>query len=124
MSIASAWACEPGVDLAKIGPALVLPDSSVRYSYNLTIEYSTADWPNRLDHYLNFGSSRIFWEELLASMIVLIVATFMFCGVISSALHKDNEVLGFLRAKYRQSRFNTARSRFLATGPGYAHVEQ
>lgn len=44
--------------------------------------------------------------------------------VLSSALDKDNEVIRYVRAKYRNSRFNTARSHFLSTGPGYAPVGQ
>lgn len=102
----------------------MIPDQAQHFSYNLTIEHSNDNWPNRLDHYLNFGSSKLFWEQLVASLTVLVVATLLFGCVISSALNKDNDVIKYLRATYRSSRFNTARSKFLRTGPNYAPVGQ
>ena len=60
----------------------------------------------------------------MASLTVLIFATLLFCCVISCALDRDNDALRYLRTKYRTSRFNTARSRFLRSGPNYAPVGQ
>ena len=42
--------------------------------------------------------------------------------VMNSAMERDNEVLKFMRSTYRQSRFNTARSRFLRRGINYVPV--
>lgn len=123
-SISNAWACEPGVDLTKIGPSILESDQAIHFSYNLTIEHTGDAWTNRLDHYFNYGSNRLFWEQLVASLTVLVFGTLLFGCVISCALSRDNDVLRYLRAKYRTSRFNTARSRFLRSGPNYAPVGQ
>ena len=107
-----------------MGVSHLIPDQAIHFSYNLTIEHSSENWPSRLDHYFNFGTSKLFWEQLVASLTVLVLATLLFGCVLSSALNKDNDVIKFLRAKYRGSRFNTARSNFLRNGPNYAPVGQ
>jgi len=106
------------------GPAVLIPDQAIYFSYRITIENSSDTWPNRLDHFLNFGSQRLFWEQLVASLTVLVLATFIFGCVISSALNKDNEMIKFMRTQYRTSRFNTARSSFLRSGQNYEPVGQ
>lgn len=123
-SIAGSNATNPFAVLSKIGPAFVVAGEPIYFSYNVTIEHSNDDWPTRLDHFLNFGSNKLKWEQLVAAFTVLIVAATLFSLVLCSALSKDNDMIRYLRSSYRQSRFNTARSKFLRTGPGYAPVGQ
>lgn len=104
------------------GPHMLKTDYPIQFTYNVTIEHSKDDWPNRLDHYFNFGSNKLYWEQLVASFTVLMIATLLFGCVLSSALNKDNDMIKYLRKHYRTSRFNTANSKFLSSGPGYAPV--
>lgn len=94
MSVEGAYACSDGADLSKAGHALLFPESEINFSYSVTIVHSNDEWPSRLDHYLNFGNKRIFWEELLTSLSVLIVFTMIFSCVLCSALRIDFEFLG------------------------------
>lgn len=73
---------------------------------------------------MNYGKSKLFWEQLVAAITILLIATCLFVCVMGSALERDNEIIRYLRASYRNSGFNTARSRFLRTGPNYAPVGQ
>ena len=50
-------------------------DEPINLSYSVTIEMSKDTWPHRLDHYLNFGDSRLEVESLLLGLLVLIMAT-------------------------------------------------
>ena len=71
---------------------------------------------------MNFGKSKLYWEQLIASGTVLVVASLLFICVMNSALERDDDVINFMRAQYRTSRFNTARSRFLRSGPNYQEI--
>jgi hypothetical protein len=124
-SIPQPFACEGDDFLSKKHDAyeqLVFPEQPIQFSYTLTMEHSTDTWPNRLDHYINFGKRKFFWEQLLFSITVLGLATILFVAVISSALERDTDMLKLMREAYRRSRLNVNRSQPNQNGPDYQQV--
>ena len=76
-------------------------DQVVPFSYKVTIKKTDKMWATRLDAYLVYGNTKLQWEQVATSAIVVIGVTFLFTIALCSALNKDDKALKQLRATYR-----------------------
>ena len=86
------------------------PGEVVEFSYSVTINHSDAVWATRLDHYMNFGSQELQYEQILVVMAITFTVSLFGCAAMCSAMRTDDEILGQLRQTYRQ-RLRKARRR-------------
>ena len=66
------------------------------------MKHSKLDWATRMDHYMNFGSSKLDWESFAVSMVVTLLVTLLVWCMFASVLNKDLRILSTLRSTYRE----------------------
>ena len=74
----------------------------ITFSYSVKIKHSKLDWATRMDHYMNFGSSKLDWESFAVSIVVTVLVTLVVWCIFASVLNKDLHILATLRSTYRE----------------------